>query len=407
MIARIPNALRIALREIRRNVSRALLTMLGVIIGVSAVITMTTLGDGATQAVRDQISSLGSNLVVLSPGSGFGPWSRGSGVPNFTEEDVTALRQQIFGISAVAPVRDAKVSTVYQSEARSTSVTGSTVDYFQINRWELASGRFFTEAEVNSAAAVGVIGSTVAKELLGTEDPIGKQIRVGRAVIEIVGLLKSKGQAGRGDQDDTMIMPLTTLQRRLGGRSSTRDISMISISVEEGVDSDLLLEDIAALMRERRNLQAGQDDDFNVFDTRQIAETLSSSTQMMTTLLASVAGVSLLVGGIGIMNIMLVSVTERTREIGIRLAIGARPREVLEQFLVEAIVLSSAGGLLGILLAVALCATLAQLIQVSYVFNSQINLIAFGFSAAVGVIFGFAPARRAARLDPIQALARE
>jgi putative ABC transport system permease protein len=407
MISMLTNAFFIALREIKRNLMRAFLTVLGIIIGVSAVITMVTLGDGTTQAVKDNISNLGSNLVMVRPGSGFGPRSSSAGVPNFTEGDVTAISEQVPGIVAIAPVRSTSLSTIYRQQARSTSVTGSTLDYFEINSWELADGRYFTPAEAKEGAAVAVIGNTVKTELFGKENPIGEKIRVGQASLQVIGILKAKGQAGMGDQDDTMVVPLTTMQRRLGGRASGRDISQISISAEDDYDSDRLISDITSLMRQRRNLQSNQANDFNVFDTRQIAETLSSSTQLMTTLLAAVAGVSLLVGGIGIMNIMLVSVTERTREIGIRLAIGATAREVLWQFLVEALTLSCVGGLIGITLAYFFCSLVAPLIEVGFVFNTQINLIAFVFSALVGIVFGFAPARRAAKLDPIDALRHE
>ncbi|MDQ8206441.1 ABC transporter permease [Coraliomargarita sp. SDUM461003] len=407
MISMLTNAFFIALREIKRNLMRAFLTVLGIIIGVAAVITMVTLGDGTTQAVKDNISNLGSNLVMVRPGSGFGPRSSSAGVPNFTEADVTAIAEQVPGVAAIAPVRNSSLSTIYRQEARSTSVTGSTLDYFEINSWELAEGRYFTTTEAKTGAAVAVIGNTVKTELFDDEDPIGQKIRVGQASLQIIGILKAKGQAGMGDQDDTMVVPLTTMQRRLGGRSSGRDISQISISAEDDFDSDLLISNITSLMRQRRNLQSNQDNDFNVFDTRQIAETLSSSTQLMTTLLAAVAAVSLLVGGIGIMNIMLVSVTERTREIGIRLAIGATAREVLWQFLVEALTLSCVGGIVGITLAYIFCSLIAPLIQIGFVFNTQINLIAFAFSALVGIVFGFAPARRAAKLDPIDALRHE
>ena len=403
------NAFLIALREIRRNLTRAFLTVLGVIIGVSAVITMVTLGEGTTEAVKAQISSLGSNLIMLRPGMGFGPRSSSAGVPNFTEADAEAIARQIPGIAAVAPVSSSSLSTIYLQNARSSTVTGTTVDYFFINKWSIAEGNFFTADDYRTGAAVCVIGNTVKNELFGDTgvSPVGQKIRLGKASCEIIGVLAAKGQAGMGDQDDTILTPLTTLQRRLVGKTSSRDIRMINISAEDGADSDTLIADITALMRQRRNLSATQDNNFNVFDTRQIAETLSSSTRMMTTLLAAVAGVSLLVGGIGIMNIMLVSVTERTREIGIRLAIGARSREVLLQFLVEAITLSCIGGLVGIAFAFLLCYGLARLIDVGFVFNLQINLIAFLFSAAVGVVFGYMPARRAARLDPIEALRHE
>jgi putative ABC transport system permease protein len=407
MFAMLANAFFIALREIQRNLTRAFLTVLGIIIGVGAVITMVTLGDGTTQAVKNQISSLGSNLVMVRPGSGFGPRSRAAGVPNFTEADVVAIEEQVAGVAAIAPVRNTSLSTIYRQEARSTTITGTNTEYFHINSWSLAEGRFFNESELLHADAVAVIGNTVKTELFGSEDPIGKKIRVGGASLLVIGVLQAKGQAGMGDQDDTIVVPLSTMQRRLGGRTSSRDVSQISISAEEGFDSDLLISDISSLLRQRRNIKSNQDDDFNVFDTRQIAETLSSSTELMTTLLAAVAGVSLLVGGIGIMNIMLVSVTERTREIGIRLAIGATAREVLWQFLVEALTLSCVGGLIGISLAYAFCSLLAPIIQVPFTFNLQINLIAFVFSAIVGIVFGFAPARRAAKLDPIDALRHE
>lgn len=425
----IGNAFHIALREIRRNLMRAFLTILGVIIGVAAVITMVTLGQGTTQAVKNQISTLGSNLVSLRPGMGFGPRSSSAGVPNFTTRDVEALQNQVYGIANIAPVGSRSLSTIYRQNARSTSVTGTTPAYFPINNWTLAEGRFFDEVDSLTGAAVCVIGDTTKQELFGSENPLGKLIRVGKSStaassstsssssaaketpysssFQVIGVLAPKGQSGMSNQDDTIIMPLSALQRRLTGRTSARDVSQISISAEEGVDSDTLIADITSLMRQRRNLSPREPNNFNVFDTRQIAETLSASTKMMTTLLAAVAGVSLLVGGIGIMNIMLVSVTERTREIGIRLAIGARAREVLLQFLVEAITLSCVGGLTGIILAFFLCWGLASLIQVPFLFDIKINLIAFVFSAAVGVLFGFAPARRAAKLDPIDALRHE
>lgn len=419
------NAFHIALREIRRNLMRAFLTVLGVIIGVAAVITMVTLGQGTTQAVKNQISSLGSNLVLVRPGAGFGPRSPSAGNPNFTQKDVEALKNQVYGIAAIAPVNMSSLSTIYRQKARSTSITGTTPAYFGINNWTLASGRYFDETDLRSGSAVCVIGDTTKTELFGSEDPIGRLIRIGKASsassstssaaaetpysssVQVIGVLAAKGQSGMGNQDDRIVVPLSALQRRLTGRTSSRDVSEIIISASESADSDRLVADITSLMRARRNLGKNKDTDFNVFDTRQIAETLSASTQMMTTLLTAVAGVSLLVGGIGIMNIMLVSVTERTREIGIRLAIGARAREVLLQFLVEAITLSCVGGLTGIALAFFLCLGLSQLIQVPFVFDLRINVIAFLFSAAVGILFGFAPARRAAALDPIDALRHE
>ena len=401
------NALVLALREIARNLTRAFLTVLGVFIGVAAIITMVTLGQGATLAVKAQISNLGSNLLTLRPGAGFGARTSSAGVPHFTEQDATILGDQIAGIAALAPIRAAGLSTIYLHNARVSAVTGTTPVYFQIAKWTLAEGRFFTDADLRSGAAVCVIGNTVRTELFGDENPVGAKLRIGRASCEVIGLLKTKGQAGFGDQDDTIIVPLSAMQRRLLGKTSSHDIDQIAISAQDGTDSNALIAEITLLLRQRRNLRSNQDNNFNIFDTRQIAETLGSTTQLMTTLLAAVAGVSLLVGGIGIMNIMLVSVTERTREIGIRLSIGATSGEVLLQFLVEAVTLSCIGGLLGILLALGLCAGLAQLIHVPFNFNLQINVIAFLFSAAVGILFGYAPARRAARLNPIDALRHE
>jgi len=401
------NAFLLAVHEIGRNLTRAILTVLGIFIGVAAIITMVTLGQGATLAVKAQISNLGSNLMVLRPGSGFGSRSASAGVPNFTEKDATSLSEQVAGIAALAPIRATSLSTVYLHNARTTVVTGTTPVYFQISKWTVAEGRFFDESDLRTGGAVCVIGNTVRTELFGAEDPLGAKIRIGRAACTVIGLLKAKGSAGMGDQDDTIVVPLSTLQRRLVGKTSSHDISMVAISAQDGVDSAALIAEITSLMRERRTLHSNQDNNFSVFDTRQIAEALGSTTQLMTMLLAAVAGVSLLVGGIGIMNIMLVSVTERTREIGIRLAIGATAREVLLQFLVEAVTLSCVGGLVGILLAFGICAILAPIIQVPFNFNLQINVIAFLFSAAVGVIFGYTPARRAARLNPIDALRHE
>jgi putative ABC transport system permease protein len=401
------NALAIAVREIGRNLTRAFLTVLGIFIGVAAIITMVTLGQGATLAVKAQISSLGNNLLTLRPGAGFGSRASSAGVPHFTEKDALSIEEQIAGIASVAPVRTAMLSTIYLQNARASSVTGTTPVYFQINKWNLADGRFFNDADLRSGSAVCVIGNTVRTELFGIENPIGAKIRIGKASCEVIGLLVAKGQAGMGDQDDTIVMPLSALQRRMIGKTSSHDISQISISAQDGTDSSALITEITSLMRQRRNLQRNQDNNFNIFDTRQIAETLGSTTQLMTMLLAAVAGVSLLVGGIGIMNIMLVSVTERTREIGIRLAIGATASEVLLQFLVEAVTLSCVGGLVGMILAFGLCAGLARIIQVPFNFNLQINLVAFLFAAVVGVVFGYTPARRAARLNPIDALRHE
>ena len=397
------NTLLLSLRAITRNVLRSFLTILGVVIGVAAVITMVTLGKGATRSVSDQISSMGSNLLMLRPGQRFGP---GADVaPNFKLADVEAIRAQITTIDAVAPVASLSVTAVYQARNWSTMVTGSTNDHFRAGNWEIVSGRDFTETEERSGRAVCVIGESVRANLFGSQNPVGSDIRIKQFSCEVVGLLKAKGQSAMGsDQDDTVVMPLRTVQRRLTG---SQDVSRLTVSVREGASIDAAKEQLVLLMRERRNIAENEDDNFRVMDTRQIAETLTGTTRILTMLLGAVAAVSLLVGGIGIMNIMLVSVTERTREIGIRLAIGALEHEVLLQFLIEAVVLSSLGGAIGIALATAASMALAGVMNVPYLFDPAINLLSFVFSAAIGVIFGYFPARRAARLDPIEALRHE
>jgi putative ABC transport system permease protein len=400
------NAFLIALREIRRNPTRAFLTVLGVIIGVAAVITMVTLGRGATEAVKSQISNLGSNLLVLRPGQGWGGGGRNA--PFFNLSDVQAITNQVPGIRAAAPMAQTMAPAIHFEKARNTDIQGTTPPYFGIANWKISQGRFFDDEDVVKGNPVAVIGETIRKELFGTEDPIGGKIRLNQMTVVVIGVTAVKGQGGFGeDLDDNILVPVTTLQRRLNGQRSKQNINQIMISGEDGYSGEEIIASVTPLMRERRNLHGSEANNFSVIDTRQIADAVSSSTRVMTTLLGAVAGVSLLVGGIGIMNIMLVSVTERTREIGIRLAIGARAHEVLLQFLVEAITLSAVGGAVGVALALGLCKGISKLIEVPFLFDPKINLIAFGFSAAIGVLFGFMPARRAAKLDPIEALRHE
>jgi putative ABC transport system permease protein len=397
------NTLLLALRAIRRNLMRSFLTVLGVVIGVAAVITMVTLGNGATRSVSDQIASMGSNLVVVMPGQRFGPGAEGA--PNFRFGDYEAVREQIGTARLVAPILSRGATAVYQANNWATIVTGTTNEYFPAANWELAEGRVFVEIEERAGKAVCVIGQTVREKLFGRQNPVGSEIRIKQFACEVIGLLEPKGQSAMGsDQDDLVVMPLRTVQRRLSG---TQDIARLIVSVRDDASIDAAKQQLTQLMRERRNVAYNEDDDFRVMDTRQIAETLTSTTKILTMLLGAVAAVSLLVGGIGIMNIMLVSVTERTREIGIRLAIGALEREVLLQFLIEAVVLSSLGGVVGVALATVASIWLAGLMQVPWLFDPTINLVAFAFSAGIGVIFGYFPARRAARLDPIEALRHE
>jgi len=397
------NTLLLALRAIRRNLMRSFLTILGIVIGVAAVITMVTLGNGATKSVADQIASMGSNLLLLRPGQRFGPGAEVA--PNFKIADVEAIRSQIGAAEAVAPAVSSTATAVYQARNWSTVVTGSSNDYFRAGNWELAAGRSFSETEERAGKAVCVIGETVRDKLFDRQNPVGSEIRIKQFACEVIGLLKAKGQSAMGsDQDDTVVMPLRTVQRRLTG---SQDVNRMSVSVKQGASIDAVRDQLTLLLRERRKIAENEEDDFRVLDTRQIAETLTGTTKILTMLLGAVAAVSLLVGGIGIMNIMLVSVTERTREIGIRLAIGALEREVLLQFLIEAVVLSSLGGLIGIALATGASIFLAGLMDIPYLFDPGINLLSFFFSAAIGVIFGYFPARRAAGLNPIDALRHE
>ncbi|MBL8317035.1 MAG: ABC transporter permease [Burkholderiaceae bacterium] len=397
------NTLLLALREIRRNLLRSFLTMLGIVIGVSAVITMVTLGNGATRAVQTQIASLGSNLLMILPGQRMGPG--GGGGPAFQAADVDAVRQQVGGLQGVAPEVRSGATLVANGRNWSAQVTGSNNDWFQVANWTLAGGRIFEPDEQRVGAAVCLIGATVRRELWGSTDPVGEQLRVKKFSCTVIGLLGPKGQGAMGnDQDNLIVLPLATMQRRVVGHTR---VNTILVSMADHTDAEQTKAALTDLMRERRKLAEGEDNNFNVLDTRQIADTMSGTTQVMTMLLGAVAAVSLVVGGIGIMNIMLVSVTERTREIGVRLAIGALEREVLLQFLVEAVVLAALGGLIGIVLATAASLGLAGLMGIPYQFDATINLASFVFSAGIGVVFGYFPARRAARLDPIEALRHE
>ena len=397
------NTLLLALRSIRRNLMRSFLTILGIVIGVSAVITMVTLGNGATLAIQNQISGLGTNLLQVRPGQRMGPGS--GGAPAFKDVDADAIAQQIGGVLAVAPEGRTSATVVAGGRNWTSSIIGSTNAWLQTGNWTVQSGREFSDAELRAGAAVCVIGSTVQRELFGGKDAVGQQLRVKAFSCEVVGVLGTKGQGAFGnDQDDVVLLPLKTLQRRVTG--STR-VQTLLVSMQDGSDPERVKASLTQLLRERRKLAETDEDNFNVLDTKQLADTLSGTTKVLTTLLGAVAAVSLLVGGIGIMNIMLVSVTERTREIGLRLAIGALEREVLLQFLIEAVVLAALGGLIGIVLATGASVLLAQVMSVPYVFNVSVNVMSFLFSAGIGVLFGYFPARRAARMDPIEALRHE
>ena len=398
-------AIKLASTSIRRNALRSVLTLLGIVIGVGAVIAMVTIGTGASQKVQENLAKLGSNMLIVRAGqSSFGPGSNND-ARSFEERDVAALKANLSGVRGVAPSAQRNAKAVYGALNYDTSITGTTSDYFIVQDWTLRDGRVFTEGEERSGTTVCVIGSTIVKELFGSADPLGQRLRIGNFACEVIGRLDSKGQSAFGsDQDSVVLLPLRTYHRRLAG--NTR-ISSINISVTEAADIPRVQRDAEDVLRERRRVAPGEDDNFTVRDMTQIANTMAATTSVLTGLLGAVAAVSLLVGGIGIMNIMLVSVTERTREIGIRLAIGALERQVLTQFLVESIVLALFGGIIGIVAGLGIAAAAAVVMEVPFSADPRIIALAFVVSAAIGVVFGYFPARRAARLDPIEALRRE
>jgi putative ABC transport system permease protein len=396
----------LALRAIQRNALRSGLTVLGIVIGVAAVITMVTLGGGATAKVTEDIGKLGSNMLQLRPGQGFhGPGGARVSAEPFEVADAEALAREIANLEAVAPTASRSMQVIQGNENRSTTVIGTTDGFVLVRDWDLEAGRIFNPGELRGGKAVCVIGETVREALFGGLEPIGETVRLDRISFKIIGVLAAKGQTSFGtDQDDLVLVPLRTFQRRIAGNT---DVQVIYVSARDGVATDRVKTRMERLMRERRRIAPEAEDDFFVRDMQEIVSTMTSTTRVLTTLLGAVAAVSLLVGGIGIMNIMLVSVTERTREIGTRMAIGAMERDVMRQFLVESVVLAGLGGICGILLGLAAAGVGARLMGVPFVFNPGIVCLAVIFSAGVGIVFGYFPARKAARLDPIEALRHE
>lgn len=399
------NAFLLAIREIRRNLLRSFLTVLGVVIGVAAVVTLVTVGGGVTAKVAEDMSKLGTNILMVRPGQHRGPGGGAADSKPFTMKDVEAIRRETPDLAAVAPTATSGGIAVHGNTNWSTIVRGTDNNYFTVKDWIVSAGRAFTSRDLRSGLAVCIIGQTVRKELFGDQDFLGKKIRFKNISFQVIGALPAKGTTGMGDdQDDIIIVPTRTFQRRISG---DQDVRMIEVKVRKGASTSTVSSYIEELLRERRHIGKDEEDNFGIHDMTEMMATMQSTTKILTTLLGAVAAVSLLVGGIGIMNIMLVSVTERTREIGTRLAIGAMDQDVMVQFLVEAMVLSMLGGIVGLILAAAGSWALVKLLGAPMVFNLQINILAFLFSAAVGVIFGFFPARKAARLDPIEALRYE
>jgi putative ABC transport system permease protein len=398
---------KIAFRALRRNKLRTALTMLGIIIGVGAVIAMVGIGNGAKAQVQGRIAALGQNVIMVFAGSSSrgGVYSGFGGAGTLTVEDALAMEKEVPGVAAVSPEVRTGAQIMAGNNNWSTSIMGEGIDYLTIRQWELEDGAMFSDVDVRSAAKVCVLGKTTSDRLFPEEDPVGKTIRIKNVPVKVLGVLKRKGASMFGsDQDDVVLVPYTTGMKRFAGVTTLRSINVQAATAEQMTE---VQNGITALLRERHRIQPGRDDDFAIRNQQELAEAMSATTEVMTALLAAIASVSLLVGGIGIMNIMLVSVTERTREIGIRMAVGARGRDILLQFLIEAVALSSTGGLLGVLSGILGAKVITMIKEWPTLVSPQSVLIAFAFSAAVGVFFGFYPARKASRLDPIDALRYE
>ena len=400
------NALLIAIKEIRRNILRSILTILGIVIGVASVIAMVMIGDGTTANVTANIEKLGSNMLNVRVGQEKrgAPRDDNSAKP-FKIEDITAIKNEVSNLKGVTAENSGMANVVFGNKSNSSLIVGTTSDYFIIKDWEVEQGRIFEEGELSSGKSVCILGTTVVKNLFGDENPIGATIRIKNFPCSVIGVLASKGASSFGrDQDEVVITPLKMYQRKIQGNL---DVSSIIVSVMEEKYIEDAKAQIISLMQDRRAVKVGEADNFHIRDMKDILNTMTSTTKMLTYLLGSIAAISLLVGGIGIMNIMLVSVTERTREIGIRLAIGAMQSEVLLQFLIEAIVLSTWGGIIGIFLGLGVGYMVVGIFDLPYIINTQIILISFIFSTLIGVVFGYFPARKAARLNPIDALRYE
>ena len=397
---------RLAVISILRNALRSFLTVLGVVIGVASVIAMVTVGQGSSDQVIADVEKLGTNILMVRPGQrAIGARAMGDQARAFTLRDIDLLIEAVPTIKTAAPIATGQATMIYGNANYRAQITATDTRYLEASDWPLTLGRNFTIGETRGGRAVCILGETVREELFGAADPVGENIRVKSFSCEVVGVLEAKGASSFGtDQDDVVLLPIRTFQRRVAGNT---EVATIYVAVGEAVSTEDAMREVEFVMREIRRIGETEEDDFTVMDMKQVASMLSGITGILTGLLAAVAGVSLLVGGIGIMNIMLVSVTERTREIGIRMAIGAQAHQVLLQFLIEAVALSLLGGALGVFLGLVIAAVTSHLMVIPFAPDPLVILMAFVFSALVGVVFGFFPARSAARLDPIEALRHE
>lgn len=401
--------LRIALHALLRNKGRSLLTALGIIIGIAAVIAVVAVGQGASVTIRDQISSMGNNLVIVFPGSiRIRGYHGGLGTEQtLTADDGEAILRECMYVSAMTPVVRSGAQVIYREKDWATSVQGVGPSFLEVRKWEVNAGDFLTANDVRSGARVCVLGMTVAEQLFGGEDPVGKTIRVRNMPFRVIGVLSRKGSAAWGrDQDDTIIIPWTTVRRVLQN-SPFKNVNRLMFSLTSMEILPQAKQEISAILRQRHHLANDADDDFRIIDMTEVTQSITQVSRLMTILLTVIASISLVVGGIGIMNIMLVSVTERTREIGLRMAVGARRQDILMQFLVEAVVLAGVGGILGILLGIAAAEIVARVNSWPVLISTGSVLLALLFSAGVGIFFGFYPAWNASRLNPIESLHHE
>ena len=400
------NAFLIAIKEIRRNILRSILTILGIVIGVASVIAMVMIGDGTTASVKESITKLGTNMLTLRVGQERrGPPREDNSSKPFQNEDITAIKNEIQNIKGVAAENSTKMNIVYGNKSNNSSVIGTNNDYFIIKDWALKDGRIFDDSELSSGKSSCIIGTTIVTQLFGDENPIGASIRLKNMTCNVIGVLASKGAAAFGnDQDEIVIVPLKMYQRKIKG---DKDVSSIIISITEERYIENAKTEITSLMQERRTVKIGEPDNFHIRDMKDILDTMTSTTNMLTYLLGSIAAISLLVGGIGIMNIMFVSVTERTREIGLRMAIGGREVDIMFQFLLEAVIISLVGGIIGILLGAVASLTISSLLSWPIQVTTMSIVLSFLVCFITGMFFGWYPARKAAYMDPIEALRYE